>query len=103
MIRRPPRSTLFPYTTLFRSVLVLEGVRRLPGWALMGIALGCVLYAKFAWLLPGVLYANGSGWARIARYTYLHTHRSLGLPLPVPPTIRVAHIFVGPALCAVRG
>src|SRR5256885_12367391 len=25
MIRRPPRSTLFPYTTLFRSI---EGVRR---------------------------------------------------------------------------
>src|SRR2546425_7772812 len=27
MIRRPPRSTLFPYTTLFRS---LAGVRKLP-------------------------------------------------------------------------
>src|SRR2546427_8530273 len=25
MIRRPPRSTLFPYTTLFRSELVLDG------------------------------------------------------------------------------
>src|SRR3712207_8920035 len=25
MIRRPPRSTLFPYTTLFRSAQVLEG------------------------------------------------------------------------------
>src|SRR2546426_2232405 len=25
MIRRPPRSTLFPYTTLFRSVLRIEG------------------------------------------------------------------------------
>src|SRR2546428_4796277 len=24
MIRRPPRSTLFPYTTLFRSVLTLD-------------------------------------------------------------------------------
>src|SRR2546422_4234057 len=24
MIRRPPRSTLFPYTTLFRSVLVVN-------------------------------------------------------------------------------
>src|SRR2546426_3761478 len=24
MIRRPPRSTLFPYTTLFRSVVLLE-------------------------------------------------------------------------------
>src|SRR3712207_8896473 len=26
MIRRPPRSTLFPYTTLFRSALVLGTV-----------------------------------------------------------------------------
>src|SRR3712207_7702839 len=25
MIRRPPRSTLFPYTTLFRSRLMVEG------------------------------------------------------------------------------
>src|SRR2546430_9130063 len=25
MIRRPPRSTLFPYTTLFRSDLILDG------------------------------------------------------------------------------
>src|SRR5256886_7739701 len=29
MIRRPPRSTLFPYTTLFRSVQ-LDGARRRP-------------------------------------------------------------------------
>src|SRR2546422_3302439 len=27
MIRRPPRSTLFPYTTLFRSTARLLGVR----------------------------------------------------------------------------
>src|ERR1043166_7301623 len=27
MIRRPPRSTLFPYTTLFRSMLVIPGRR----------------------------------------------------------------------------
>src|SRR2546426_6919405 len=27
MIRRPPRSTLFPYTTLFRSVAVAEAPR----------------------------------------------------------------------------
>src|SRR5258708_14557830 len=26
MIRRPPRSTLFPYTTLFRSIQVFQGV-----------------------------------------------------------------------------
>src|SRR3712207_7316024 len=27
MIRRPPRSTLFPYTTLFRSVIEPDGER----------------------------------------------------------------------------
>src|SRR3712207_8351779 len=31
MIRRPPRSTLFPYTTLFRSVGAAQRVERLPG------------------------------------------------------------------------
>src|SRR2546422_1995317 len=30
MIRRPPRSTLFPYTTLFRSRLVELGLGRPP-------------------------------------------------------------------------
>src|SRR2546422_7666782 len=28
MIRRPPRSTLFPYTTLFRSVIAHQAARR---------------------------------------------------------------------------
>src|SRR5689334_25222954 len=33
MIRRPPRSTLFPYTTLFRSVAALEAsLARDPNW-----------------------------------------------------------------------
>src|SRR3712207_7889942 len=31
MIRRPPRSTLFPYTTLFRSVAARQRVARLAG------------------------------------------------------------------------
>src|SRR3989475_11794703 len=31
MIRRPPRSTLFPYTTLFRSEVLVEG-RRTTDW-----------------------------------------------------------------------
>src|SRR3712207_6893059 len=30
MIRRPPRSTLFPYTTLFRSPVTVEPMRGLP-------------------------------------------------------------------------
>src|SRR2546427_8466120 len=30
MIRRPPRSTLFPYTTLFRSIQVLPFIHYIP-------------------------------------------------------------------------
>src|SRR2546422_7289821 len=32
MIRRPPRSTLFPYTTLFRSLLVPNGLEGSRGY-----------------------------------------------------------------------
>src|SRR3712207_8646977 len=34
MIRRPPRSTLFPYTTLFRSRAELRGDREIAGYKL---------------------------------------------------------------------
>src|SRR5258708_25724674 len=33
MIRRPPRSTLFPYTTLFRSPVIRSGNSAVPGTA----------------------------------------------------------------------
>src|SRR3989454_10107467 len=32
MIRRPPRSTLFPYTTLFRSIDLFTGFKRLANY-----------------------------------------------------------------------
>src|SRR3712207_6969193 len=43
MIRRPPRSTLFPYTTLFRSLGVLRDVAapvRLDRFELVDLVLG---------------------------------------------------------------
>src|SRR2546430_5995735 len=39
MIRRPPRSTLFPYTTLFRSVFQM---RLLTGFALLALLLAAL-------------------------------------------------------------
>src|SRR3712207_7946386 len=48
MIRRPPRSTLFPYTTLFRSVLLLLSSPYLlsPFWGDVGLgAWAAVAYA----------------------------------------------------------
>src|SRR5688572_32029074 len=52
MLRRPPRSTLFPYTTLFRSLLLpmlvvlVLAMRRFP--AFPTIMVGALLGAVFA-------------------------------------------------------
>src|SRR5688572_31228116 len=40
MIRRPPRSTLFPYTTLFRSLLYMVATDEVPSALVL---IGCVL------------------------------------------------------------
>src|SRR2546427_7783308 len=40
MIRRPPRSTLFPYTTLFRSQLADRGGQQRPGPAHRATGIG---------------------------------------------------------------
>src|SRR5256885_12904169 len=51
MIRRPPRSTLFPYTTLFRSAfgLIQSSVEQLkPG----PLTLACSESIMMYWLIP---------------------------------------------------
>src|SRR5688572_31160858 len=45
LIRRPPRSTLFPYTTLFRSVQVFHTQQVHAGSTLWYV---CMLYARSA-------------------------------------------------------
>src|SRR2546430_14245644 len=79
MIRRPPRSTLFPYTTLFRSGYPQAALQALAGivaWAVArapwragagpflarvaaGVTLGGALTAVQA--LPALDYARGGG------------------------------------------
>src|SRR2546430_6025963 len=51
MIRRPPRSTLFPYTTLFRSdviVVARHAICRTRAERLCGVALSVVV-ARAVW------------------------------------------------------
>src|SRR3989449_1222603 len=56
MIRRPPRSTLFPYTTLFRSVLLtMATANALVGFGpLPVVVVGCALFglSMAGWMLP---------------------------------------------------
>ena len=84
-------------------LLILEATRRVAGWALVWVAVTCILYAKFAYLFPGLLYAQGSSWQRIASYLYLDASGLLGVPLSVAASIVVAFIFFGQALYAVGG
>src|SRR5437763_7232299 len=47
MLRRPPRSTLFPYTTLFRSSLLQKSMKRLENAAMSSmVAIGSVLRSE---------------------------------------------------------
>src|SRR5256885_7427315 len=60
MIRRPPRSTLFPYTTLFRSVCIL------PEFLIAGVHVNQLPFGVGAWLdrfLP-LWFTEGMGLDR---------------------------------------
>src|ERR1035438_125015 len=108
MIRRPPRSTLFPYTTLFRSPLLINPILRrdvvLGKWmaiSLFGVAgvvlnlSGFAIVAAFPFrlliavtlaLIPLVLFAAAvelliSTWSRNIKEA--HTYLSLVIFLPM--------------------
>src|SRR5256885_12111970 len=61
MIRRPPRSTLFPYTTLFRSVVLFLGELALLDLGFVVLADGG--HATVQRFLLGL--QNGDGNARV--------------------------------------
>src|SRR5258708_8816965 len=69
MIRRPPRSTLFPYTTLFRSAIVI-----LLAFALFPLTLAYVVVVQRAMQVRGVVrqsvkYALARGGLRSEEHT----------------------------------
>src|SRR2546430_3444849 len=62
MIRRPPRSTLFPYTTLFRSQRCLARAQDHPvGQARQGLALEVRSVFRDA-VRPGPGWEDRRGW-----------------------------------------
>src|SRR2546427_8727398 len=74
MIRRPPRSTLFPYTTLFRSHALWEvdlnrgGIREIVPTA--SGANGTSEFAKkYGWVPTGVYWHEGTQRLFVANYT----------------------------------
>jgi TRAP-type uncharacterized transport system fused permease subunit len=79
-------------------ILVIEATRRVAGGTLAWLALGVILYTKFAEFLPGIFYSKSPSWARIASYLYLDSNAMLGLPIDVAAGVVVAFILFGQAL-----
>src|SRR5256885_14757630 len=80
MIRRPPRSTLFPYTTLFRSLGGAYGIAVLAGvpvvllgfvtnWSIVAFVVGafCVLLALIFASLTTVMPRSGGDYVFTSR------------------------------------
>src|SRR5258705_7327556 len=69
MIRRPPRSTLFPYTTLFRSTIS-------PGVAVKFQPGGCAAYVN----VVGRPVAHGTAAQKVVYPAFMHLNsRHLGV------------------------
>src|SRR3712207_7937718 len=76
MIRRPPRSTLFPYTTLFRSVLLHRAAQPDRGIGRLAHAQQCDAHHRVA-LVDGVaarVAADGVAQQRHRRLRLAEEH-----------------------------
>src|SRR2546427_12110463 len=104
MIRRPPRSTLFPYTTLFRSLLRyglgLAGYSHPVYWA---VYITCFVFwvgiAHSGTLISAILFLFRSGWRtavyRTAEAMTVFAVMTAGL-------FPLIHIEIGRASCRER-
>src|SRR5258708_17896702 len=96
MIRRPPRSTLFPYTTLFRSAAGISGLNagRFGRWTdgVMAMRGDCAAFASH-WQAHNARALTESGplWVVLCD----STAQGLGAPSP-------AGGYVGQVLAALR-
>src|SRR5260370_8312566 len=124
MIRRPPRSTLFPYTTLFRSArraAALADVQKAPAPAAPGLFVRPAVRPSFVPAIRPEYQGLAEGWrhrslrySRLLRPQYLptlpvpfHPHRSspawnrVCRVLPVPPTTACCPCFCYQSLSSV--
>src|SRR5260370_33158318 len=71
MIRRPPRSTLFPYTTLFRSVYSIGYMHDDPGYARFFGYLNLFVFSMTMLVLAGNFLLLYVFWEAVGLCSYL--------------------------------
>lgn len=88
---------------LIAILLIFEAARRVAGYPLVIIGGLLVLYARFAYLMPGLLNAKGVSWQRLFLSLYLDPNSLLGIPTGVAATMVVGFLFFGVCLFVVGG
>lgn len=81
-------------------VLLLEAVRRLVGWAFLIVVIAFLLYARFNFLLPGLLEGRGYDVPRLVGTLYIQKQGIFGLPTNIAATIIIIFILFGQFLVA---
>jgi len=84
-------------------LLVVEAVRRIIGYPLVIIGIGLILYARFAYLFPGLLNARGVSWRRLFSFLYMDANSLLGIPTGVASTMVLGFLLFGACLFMVGG
>src|SRR2546423_10374394 len=95
MIRRPPRSTLFPYPTLFRSVTLAPLTSSTPPVLPPGTTRKLPLANSTVSPLPSALYARKS--TRLYSSHYLTSHADFCLEQIKNPCTSTVPAFNSPA------
>lgn len=95
-----PKETVMGAVAVF---LLIEGARRIIGIPLVVIGLILILYARFAFVFPGLFNARGVSWRRLFAMLYLDPNSILGVPSSVAGTMVVAFLLFGVCLFMVGG
>jgi len=80
---------------IITTILVLESVRRTAGMPIVCIVLVFILYAKYGYLIPGILSTGRISWPRLFQQLYVGANFMLGTPLKVICEIVFAFILFG--------
>lgn len=76
-------------------ILVLEGARRVTGWALPLLAVIFILYALYGRDLPGIMRHRGYNWDQLVNFLYVTTEGIYGTAIGVSATYIFLFILFG--------
>ena len=76
-------------------LIVFEATRRLVGWTIVITCALFILYAHYAYLVPGPLRGSGVSWIHLFSFLYVDAQALLGTPLIIATSVVIAFVIFG--------